>query len=94
MLFTGSYGAERIMVSSGIALKTFRSIPFPGGQDILLPIRSGDRYMVIGKKQLPDTREVVRYWLSRREMILQHYDIRFEDEYYLLLESKNANLIQ
>ncbi|HCA81786.1 MAG TPA: hypothetical protein DEP53_18810 [Bacteroidetes bacterium] len=94
VLFTGSYGAERIMVSSGIALKTFRSIPFPGGQDILLPIRSGDRYVVIGKKQLPDTREVVRYWLSRREMILQHYDIRFEDEYYLLLESKNANLIQ
>ena len=88
VLFTGSYGAERIMVSSGLALKTFRRIPVPGGQDILLPIRSGDRYVVIGKKLLPDTREVVGYWLARRELVLQHYDIRFEDESYLLLESK------
>ena len=92
VLFTGSYKAERMMVSSGLPLKTFRTIPFPGGQDILLPIRSGDRYVVIGKMLLPDTREVARYWLSRRELFLQYYDIRIENEYYLLLESKNENL--
>jgi hypothetical protein len=88
VLFTGSYGAERIMVSSGLALKTFRNIPFPGGQDIQLPIRSGDRYVVIGKRLLPDTREVVRYWLARRELFLRYYDILSEDEHYLLLERK------
>jgi hypothetical protein len=92
VLFTGSYGAERIMVSSGLALKTFHNIPFPGGQDIHLPIRSGDRYVVVGKKLLPDTREVVRYWLARRELFLRYYDVLFEDENYLLLERNNANL--
>ena len=94
MLFTGSYRAERIMVSSRLPLKTFRTIPIPGGEDILLPIRSGDRYVVVGKILLPDTREVVRYWLSRREMILQSYDIRFEDESYLVLERKASILNQ
>lgn len=92
ILFTGSSKAERIMVSSGLPLKTFRMIPFPGGQDIQLPIRSGDRFVVIGKAQLPETREAVRYWLSRRELFLQYYDIRFEDGYYLLLESKTSTL--
>jgi len=92
VLFTGSSEAERTMISSGLPLRTFRTIPSPGGQDILLPIRSGDRYVVIGKVLVPDSREVVGYWLSRRELFLQYYDIRFEDEHYLLLENKNKDL--
>lgn len=91
VLFTGSYRAERIMVSSRLPLKTFRTIPFPGGEDILLPIRSGDRYVVVGKTLLPDTRQVVRYWLAQRELFLRYYDIVLEDENYLLLESKNTS---
>lgn len=94
VLLTGSYMGERIMVSSGLPLRTFRTIPFPGGEDVLMPVRSGDRYVVIGKTPLPETRSVVRYWLARRESFLQYYDIRFEDEYYLLLVIKDTTLIR
>ncbi len=91
VLFTGSGLGERIMVSSGLPLKDFRSIRVLGGQDILGPIRAGDRYVVIGKIRLPDTREVVNYWLSKRERFLRYYDILSEDNNYLLLERKMPN---
>ena len=44
--------------------------------------------VLIGKVRLPDSREVVDYWLSRREVFLRYYDVLFEDEQYLLLERK------
>jgi hypothetical protein len=46
---------------------------------------------VIGKVRLPDSREVVHYWLSRRETFLRYYNILLEDDQYILLESKNLN---
>ena len=88
VLLTGSGLGERIMVSSSLPLKDFHIIRFPGGQDILGPIRSGDRYVVIGKVRLPDSREAVDYWLSRREAFLRYYRILLEDEMYILLERK------
>ena len=88
VLFTGSGLGERIMVSSGLPLKDFKFIRVLGGEDILGPIRAGDRYVVIGKVRLPDSRQVVNYWLSRREIFLQYYTILSEDENYLLLEQK------
>lgn len=94
VLLTGTSLGERIMISSRLPLKTFRVVPFPGGQEILGPIRSGDRYVVIGKAQIPQTREAVGYWLSRRDLFLQHYDVLFEDNSFLLLESKEKRLIR
>jgi hypothetical protein len=91
VLFTGSGLGERIMVSSWLPLRNFHLIQVPGGLDIQGPIRSGDRYVAIGKVRLPDSREVVDYWLSRRELFMQYYDIRFEDENYLLLERKEKS---
>ena len=91
VLFAGSGLGERIMVSSWLPLKVFHIIPSPGGQDILGPIRSGDRYVVIGKVRLPDSREVVDYWLSRREIFLRYYNILLEDDQYILLESKTPH---
>lgn len=88
VLLTGSGLGERIMVSSGLPLKTFHIIPRPGGQDILGPLRAGDRYVVIGKMRLPDSREVVNYWLSRRESFLLYYNVLLEDDQYILLECK------
>lgn len=87
--FTGSGLRERIMVSSGLPLKDFNLIRVLGGKDILGPIRAGDRYFVIGKVRLPDSRQVVNYWLSRRETFLRYYNVLSEDENYLLLEGKN-----
>jgi hypothetical protein len=80
------------MVSSGLPVKDFNLIRVLGGEDILGPIRAGDRYVVIGKIRLPDSRQVVNYWLSRRNSFLQYYDIVSEDENYLLLERKNPDV--
>jgi len=88
VVFTGTGLGERIMISSGIPLKNFHLIQYPGGQDIQGAIRSGDRYVVLGKVRLPDSREVVDYWLARRELFLQYYDIVSEDENYVLLARK------
>ena len=88
VLFTGTGLGERIMISSSIPLKNFHLIQYPGGQDIQAAVRSGDRYIVLGKVRLPDSREVVDYWLERRELFLQYYDIVSEDENYILLVRK------
>lgn len=88
ILFTGTGLGERIMISSGIPLKNFHLIQYPGGQDIQGAARSGDRYVVLGKVRLPDSREVVDYWMDRRELILRYYDIASEDENYVLLIRK------
>jgi hypothetical protein len=93
VLFTGSGLGERIMVSSGMPLKAFHIIRYPGGQDILGPIRAGDRYVLIGKVRFPDSREVVNHWLSHRETMLRHYDILLEDDKYILLERKSTGNI-
>ena len=86
VMLTGYGLGERIMVSSWIPLKNFRVIHYPGGQDILGPIRSSDRYVVIGKLRMPESREVVDYWLSRRETFLRYYNVLLEDSHYMLLE--------
>ncbi len=89
ILFTGSGLGERIMISSGIPLKNFHLIQYPGGQDIQCAVNSGDTYVMLGKVRLPDSREVVDYWLDRKQLVLQHYDILFENENYILLVSKS-----
>jgi hypothetical protein len=86
VLLTSSGLGERIMLSSSVPLKNFRVIRYPGGQDLRGPIRFGDRYVVIGKIPLPDSRETSRYWLSRRETLLQFYKIVLENEQFVLLE--------
>ena len=90
ILFTGTGLGERIMISSSIPLKNFHLILCPGGQDIQGAVNSGDKYVVLGKVRLPDSREVVDYWLERKQLVLQHYDILLEDENYLLLGSKDS----
>jgi hypothetical protein len=88
VLFTGTGLGERIMISSSIPLKNFHLIQYPGGQDIQAAVRSGDRYVVLGKVRLPNSREVVDYWMERRELFLQYYDVVSEDENYVLIARK------
>jgi hypothetical protein len=91
LLLTGSGLGGRIMLSSRLPLKDFHVIRFPGGQDIQSAVYAGDRYVVIGKVPTPDSREVTRYWLSRRETFLRHYTILHEDKCYILLELKASS---
>ncbi len=94
LLLTGTGLGGRIMLSSWLPLKDFHIVRYPGGQDILSSIRSGDRYVVIGKVPTPDSREVVNYWLSRRGTFLRYYDILLEDDQYILLESKASDVMK
>jgi hypothetical protein len=91
LLLTGTGLGGRIMLSSWLPLRDFHVIRFPGGQDIQSAIRSGDRYVAIGKVPTPDSREVVKYWLSRRGTFLRYYTILLEDEQYILLERKASD---
>ena len=88
VLFTGGGLGERIMLSSGIPLKNFHPIVYPGGCDIGGAVMSGDSYIVLGKVRLPDSRQVVDYWMSRKDLVLQYYEVKFEDDKYLLLKRK------
>ena len=91
LLLTGTGLGGRIMLSSWLPLKDFHIIRYPGGQDIQSAIRSGDRYVAIGKVPSPESREVVHYWLSRRDTFLHHYDILLENDQYILLERKTSD---
>ncbi|MCX6145536.1 MAG: glycosyltransferase family 39 protein [Ignavibacteriales bacterium] len=91
LLLTGTGLGGRIMLSSWLPLKDFHIVRYPGGQDILGSIRSGDRYVVIGKVPSPESREVVHYWLSRRGTFLRHYEILLEDDQYILLERRTSD---
>ena len=93
MLLTGHGLGQRIMLSSWIPLKHFRVIYHPGGMDILGPIRFHDRYVLIGKVSSPELRDAIHYWLTRREIFLQHYDIVLENDLYILLEHKPTEAI-
>jgi hypothetical protein len=91
LLLTGTGLGGRIMLSSWLPLKDFHIVRYPGGQDIGGSMRSGDRYVAIGKVSTPESKEVVHYWLSRREIFLRSYDILVEDENYILLERKTSD---
>ena len=77
------------MVSSGLPLKAFHLVRVPGGEEIAGPIRSGDRYVVIGKEKTLVSMHMGEYWLSRRDQFLRRYSILVENEHYILLEQKN-----
>jgi hypothetical protein len=91
LLLTGTGLGGRIMLSSWLPLKNFHIVRYPGGQDILGAVRSGDRYVAIEKVPSPESREVVNYWLSRRGTFLHHYYILLENDQYILLERKTSD---
>ena len=89
-LLTGYSQAQRIMLSSRLPLKDFHIIYDPREKDLYGPLWESDRYLVIGKRSMPESKGYVDYWLSRREVLADHYDIRLENESFLLLERKQT----
>jgi hypothetical protein len=85
-LLTGYGQAQRIMLASELPLRTFHILYDPSLQEFLEPSLGFDRYIVIGKDRTPESDQIVGYWLSRRKMLLEHYNVLLENEHYILLD--------
>jgi hypothetical protein len=88
LLLTGYGQAQRIMISSGLPLRTFHIVYDPADENILGSPAHSEKYLVIGKNRTPESERIVNDWLLRREEFLQYYSITFESLHYLLLERK------
>jgi hypothetical protein len=86
-LLTGYGQAQRIMISSGLPLKTFHIICYPDKRDSLEPLLDSDRYVVVENDLTPKAQELVDNWLSRDVLQLGNYEISREDGHYILMES-------
>ena len=86
-LLTGYGQGQRIMISSGLPLKTFRLIYRPG-EKRLMKLESLDDYLVLGKDRFPESQEIADYWLARKELLISDFVIRRENDHYIFLERK------
>jgi hypothetical protein len=85
-LLTGYGQSQRIMMTSGLPLKTFHLIYAANEEEFLKPLWPEEQYVVIGKKTRPESRLLVDYWLKRRDILLARYSIVWEDAYYMILK--------
>ncbi|MDD8018085.1 MAG: hypothetical protein PHP42_06905 [Bacteroidota bacterium] len=83
-LLTGYGVGQRMMISSGLPVKTFNVKYF--SNDSALPIF--DRYIVLGKDRTEESEEFSRYWITNKETLLRSYDVRLENNFFVLLERK------
>jgi hypothetical protein len=89
-LLTGYRQSQRIMISSGLPLRTFHLIYHADDQDLFKPLWPDEQYVVIGKQPRPESRPLVDYWLEHRSQLLRHYSIVGEDDLYLILRLNPA----
>lgn len=85
-LITGYGQAQRIMVSSGMALKEFDFLHNPAEGDPLGSITKEERFLIIGKDRTPESARYVDEWLERLDTLLRDHEVRSEDAHYILLE--------
>ncbi|MFA5834669.1 MAG: hypothetical protein WDA22_14410 [Bacteroidota bacterium] len=83
-LLTGYGIGQRIMISSHLPIKTF-NVKYFSNESI--PAIS-DRYIILGKDRTPESEEFSRYWNVNKEILIQSYTIKLEDNYFVLLERK------
>jgi hypothetical protein len=89
-LLTGYRQSQRIMISSGLPLRTFHLIYHADDGDLFKPLWPDEQYVVIGKQPRPESRRLVDYWLERRPQLLRHYSVVGEDDLYLILRLNPA----
>ena len=90
-MLTGYGQGQRVMLVSGIPLKKFHLIASWGKEDLLASLEDSERYVVIGKDRMPESAQLVDYWLARRELLLLYYTVKSEDEHYILLQRLNGD---
>ncbi len=88
-VLTGSAQGERIMVTSGISLKNFDDITdLSTSKSSFKEPWLYDKWMIIGKVPGSDASDVAKYWLDNIEMLNEHYDLAYENDYYKILIRK------
>ncbi|MGE5313858.1 MAG: ArnT family glycosyltransferase [Acidobacteriota bacterium] len=89
-LVTGFGQAQRIMIAGGRPLKSYSYITKPGDDALAKPLWQDEAYVVLAKQTKPESQGLVRHWLARRDVLLAHYAIVHEDEYFLVLKLSPA----
>jgi hypothetical protein len=89
MILTGSGLEQRIMVTSGIALRNFDEIiEHSTWKASFKEPWSYDRWMVITDHPGSDAISTTTYWLDKEDELAQYYRIVYENEYYRIMVLK------
>jgi hypothetical protein len=89
MILTGSGLEQRVMVTSGIALKHFDEIIEPSTWKASFKEPwSYDRWMVITSHPGSDAINTTKYWLDRQDELATYYNTVYENEYYKIMVLK------
>jgi 4-amino-4-deoxy-L-arabinose transferase-like glycosyltransferase len=86
MILTGSGLEQRIMVTSGIALRNFDEIiEHSTWKASFREPWSYDRWMVITNHPGSDAISTTQYWLDRENELDTHYEVVYQNEYYRIM---------
>ena len=89
MLLTGSAYDERIMLSSGIALRQFDQIlEYSMWKDSFKEPWLYDKWIVMSSEPYPDAVKPAQYWMDRKETLNEHFDTIYENQYYKIMKLK------
>jgi hypothetical protein len=86
MVITGSGLEQRIMITSGIALRHFDEIiEHSTWKASFKEPWTFDRWMIITSHPGSDAINVTKYWLDRQGELDKHYKVVYENEYYKMM---------
>lgn len=86
MVLTGSGLEQRIMITSGIALRQFDEIiEHSTWKASFKEPWEYDRWLIITTHPGSDAIKVTKYWLDRQGELDKHYDVVYENEYYKIM---------
>jgi 4-amino-4-deoxy-L-arabinose transferase-like glycosyltransferase len=89
MILTGSGLEQRIMVTSGIALRYFDEIIEPSTWKASFQEPwSYDRWLVITNHPGSDAVNTTKYWLDRQNELSMYYNTVYQNEYYKIMVLK------
>lgn len=89
MVLTGSGLEQRVMITSGIALRNFDEIIEPSTWKASFNEPwSYDRWLVITTHPGSDAIATTNHWLDRQDELAAHYGTAYENEYYRIMVLK------
>lgn len=90
MIMTGSAQEHRVMVSSGIPLRNYDSIiESSTWKKSYYEPWIYDDWIVMSKEPDSDASKPVSYWKERESTLLQYYETAYENEYFVILQSRS-----
>jgi hypothetical protein len=91
MIITGSAQEHRILMASGIQFRNFDSIieSSTWKKSFAAPWQYDNQWIILSKDPDSDGVTVVSYWNDNRNVLDQHYDVVFSNEYHEILRLKS-----